>query len=532
MTDSNYDDNGLISNLNDDFDAALHQNEKIQFKPLQSLIGISLDTGLTTDLDDDLFDDTDDPDLNWQPDLVDIDDISNVPLTADVVPHGPVGYAVDIDKGMNYPTGNQVNANNYNVPVQPTQATDIAANQNTQAAMPTANAQDIAAPVGNDTQAVAPVQAATPPIENNVQVTDDFDLDDANSPVLNASAEFPTNTPIIASQNTTAPDSAPVQSSQTVQSITPDNEPEQATDDNQEAKAETLANGTTVVWPGGSHIKMGKNAHPVTQNSEPVKSVAETIKEAKEAASYFNDNSNDDIALDPNNKSQLIIHHDNNITVPKDVPVQQKSTAVLQRSKDQPKWQPAANLDSILEVPEQNTRPLSQVGNESVANANASAPDVDDRDTFSVDQPVGEDEGKENNDQAVQPSSPVNSQADAFIDETFDGGTTTDENGLIETSDDFLAGDGAGTLVPLKPDKKATATHISNLDHALKTPIDDIASQLKAQPEDQNGDDFYDGLDQVADDPSQYERKDFVDMDPDTHEINITHAFRKQKQKA
>ena len=64
---------------------------------------------------------------------------------------------------------------------------------------------------------------------------------------------------------------------------------------------------------------MGKNAHPVTQNSEPVKSVAETIKEAKEAASYFDNNSNDDIALNPNNKSQLTIHHDNSIAVPKSV---------------------------------------------------------------------------------------------------------------------------------------------------------------------------------------------------------------------
>lgn len=516
MTNSNYDDNGLISNSNDDFDTALRQSEKIQFKPLQSLNGINLDTELTTDLDDDLFDDADDPDLNWQPDLVDIDDISNVPLTADVVPHGPVGYTVDMDKGINYPTGNQARANNYNAPVQPTQVTDLASNQNAQAAVSVENVQSAATPVGND-----------------MQGTNDFDLDDTNSPVLNAWAESTANTQHTETpQNTAAPDSAPVQSSQTVQSITPDNEPEQAIDDNQEAKAETLANGTTVVWPGGSHIKMGKNAHPVTQNSEPVKSVAETIKEAKEAANYFNNDSHDDIALDPNNKSQLTIHHDNNITVPKSVPVQQKSTAVLQKSKNQAEWQPAANLDSILEAPEQNTRPLSQVGNESVAKDNTSAPSANDRITFSVDQPVGENEGKENNDQVVQPSSSPNSQTDDFIDEAFDGGATTDENGLIETSDDFLAGDGAGTLVPLKPDKKATATHISNLDEALKTPIDDIASQIKAQPEDQNGDDFYDGLDQVADDPSQYERKDFVDMDPDTHEINITHAFRKQKQKA
>lgn len=515
MTDSNYDDNGLISNSNDDFDTALHQSEKIQFKPLQLLNGINLDTGFTTDLDDDLFDDADDPDLNWQPDLVDIDDISNVPLTADVVPHGPVGYAVDMNKGMNYPTGNQASANN-NVPVQPTQATDLTGIQNTQAATPAENVQSTAAPVGSDAQG-----------------TNDFDFDDTSSPVLNASAESTANTQHTETpQNTATPDPEPTQSSQTVQSITPDNEPEQATDDNQEAKAETLANGTTVVWPGGSHIKMGKNAHPVTQNSEPVKSVAETIKEAKEAASYFNNNSNDDIALDPNNKSQLIIHHDNNITVPKDVPVQQKSTAVLQKSKNQAEWQPAANLDSILEVPEQNTRPLSQVGDDSVTNANASASDVNNRDTFSVDQPVGENEDKQDNDQADQLSNSPNGQADDFIDEAFDGGSTTDENGLIETSDDFLAGDGAGTLVPLKPAEKATATHISNLDEALKTPIDDIASQIKAQPEDQNGDDFYDGLDQVADDPSQYERKDFVDMDPDTHEINITHAFRKQKQKA
>lgn len=515
MTDSNYDDNGLISNSNDDFDTALNQNEKIKFKPLQLFNDVNLDTGLTTDLDDDLFDDADDPDLNWQPDLVDLDDISNVPLTADVVPHGPVGYAVDMDKGMNYPTGNQVNANNHNVPVQPAQVTDIAANRNTQATMPTENVQSAATPVGND-----------------VPGTNDFDLDDTNSPVLNASAESTTNTPTEVPQNTTTPDPVPDQSSQTVQNITPDDRPGQATDDNQEAKAETLANGTTVVWPGGSHIKMGKNAHPVTQNSEPVKSVAETIKEAKEAASYFNNNSNDDIALDPNNKSQLTIHHDNSITVPKSVPVQQKSTAVLQKSKNQAEWQPAANLDSILEAPEQNTRPLSQVGDDSVTSANVSAPNVNDRGTFSVDQPVGENEDKQDNDQAVQPSGPYDGQTDDFIDEDFDGGTTTDENGLIETSDDFLAGDGAGTLVPLKPDKKAATTHISNLDEALKTPIDDIASQIKAQPEDQNGDDFYDGLDQVADDPSQYERKDFVDMDPDTHEINITHAFRKQKQKA
>lgn len=513
MTDSNYDDNGLISNSNDDLDTALRQSEKIKFKPLQLLNDVNLDTGLTTDLDDDLFDDADDPELNWQPDLVDLDDISNVPLTSDVVPHGLVGYAVDMEKGMNYPTGNQVNANNYNVPMQPTQATDFAANQNTQAAMPIANAQNTAAPVGSD-----------------VQATDDFDLDDTNSPVLNAWAESPTSAqPTEVPQNTATSDPAPAQSSQTVQSITPDNEPEQTTDDNQEAKAETLANGTTVVWPGGSHIKMGKNAHPVTQNSEPVKSVAETIKEAKEAASYFNNNSNDDIALNPNNKSQLTIHHDNSVTVPKSAPVQQKSTTVLQKSKNQAEWQPAANLDSILEVPEQNTRPLSQVGDDSVTKGNTSAPDTNDRDTSSVDQPVGENEGKENNDQADQTSGSPNGQTDDFIDGAFDGGATTDENGLIETSDDFLAGDGAGTLVPLKPDKKAATTHISNLDEALKTPIDDIASQLKAQPEDQNGDDFYDGLDQVADDPSQYERKDFVDMDPDTHEINITHAFRKQK---
>ena len=513
MTDSNYDDNGLISNSNDDFNTALHQNEKIQFKPLQSLNGISLDTGLTTDLDDDLFDNADDPDLNWQPDLGDLDDISNAPLTADVVPHGPVGYAVDMNKGTNYPTGDQTSTNN--IPVQPTQATDFAANQNTQAAMPAENAQNIAAPVGND-----------------VQGTNDFDLDDANGSILNAQAESTANTPTEATQNTMVSNLAPAQSSQAVQSITPDNKPEQATDDNQEAKAETLANGTTVIWPGGSHIKMGKNAHPVTQNSEPVKSVAETIKEAKEAASYFNNNSNDDIALDPNNKSQLTIHHDNSTTVPKSVPVQQKSTTVLQKSKNQAEWQPAANLDSILEAPEQNTRPLSQVGDDSVIKGNTSAPDVNDRVTFSIDQPVGENEGNKNNDQEGQANSSPNSKTDDFIDGTFNGGTTTDEDGLIETSNDFLAGDGVGTLVPLKPAEKVTATHIGDLDEALKTPIDDIASQLKAQPEGQNGDDFYDGLDQVADDPSQYERKDFVDMDPDTHEINITHAFRKQKQKA
>lgn len=512
MTDSNYDDNGLISNSNDDLDTALRQSEKIKFKPLQLLNDVNLDTGLTTDLDDDLFDDADDSDLNWQPDLVDIDDISNVPLTADVVPHGPVGYAVDMNKGTNYPTGNQANANN-SVPVQPTQATDFATNQSTQAAMPAENVQNVAAPIGNDAQA-----------------TYDFDLDDTNSPVLNVSAESPASAqPTEVPQNTATPNPAPAQSSQAVQSITPDNEPEQATDDNQEAKAETLANGTTVVWPGGSHIKMGKNARPVTQNSEPVKSVAETIKEAKEAASYFNNNSNDDIALDPNNKSQLTINHDNSTTVPKSVPVQQKSTTVLQKSKNQAEWQPAANLDSILEAPEQNTRPLSQVGANSVTNVNASAPNVNDRDTFSVDQPVGENEDKKDNDQAAQTSSSPNGQTDDFIDGAFDGGATTDENGLIETSDDFLAGDGAGTLVPLKPAEKAATTHISNLDEALKTPIDDITSQLKAQPEDQNGDDFYDGLDQVADDPNQYERKDFVDMDPNTHEINITHAFRKQK---
>lgn len=512
MTDSNYDDNGLISNSNDDLDTALHQSEKIKFKPLQLLNDVNLDTGLTTDLDDDLFDDTDDSDLSWQPDLDDLDDISSVPLTADVVPHGPVGYAVDMNKGMNYPTGSQANANNYNVPAQPTQATDLAANQNTQAAMPAENAQSIATPVGNE-----------------VQCTDDFDLDDTNSPVLNAWAESTSNTPTEATQNTATSDPAPAQSSQTVQSITPDNKPEQATDDNQEAKAETLANGTTVVWPGGSHIKMGKNAHPVTQNSEPVKSVAETIKEAKEAANYFNNDSNDDIALNPNNKSQLTIHHDNSVTVPRSAPVQQKNTAVLQKSKNQTEWQPAANLDSILEAPEQNTRPLSQVGANSVTKDDASAPNANDRVTFSVDQPVGENEGKENNDQSAQSSSSPNGQTDDFIDGAFDGGTTTDENGLIETSDDFLAGDGAGALVPLKPVEKATATHIGDLDEALKTPIDDIASQLKAQPEDQNSDDFYDGLDQVADDSSQYERKDFVDMDPNTHEINITHAFRKQK---
>lgn len=511
MTDSNYDDNGLISNSNDDFDTALHQSEKIKFKPLQSLNGISLDTGLTTDLDDDLFDDVDDSDLNWQPDLGDMDDIFNAPLATDVVPHGPVGYAVDMNKGTNYPTGNQANANN-NVPVQSNQVTDFTTNQNTQIVMPTENAQITAAPAGND-----------------VQGTNAFDLDNTNSPILNASAESTANTPTIASQNTVASNLTPAQSSQTVQSIMPDNELEQATDDNQEAKAETLANGTTVVWPGGSHIKMGKNAHPVTQNSEPVKSVAETIKEAKEAANYFNNDSNDDIALDPDNKSQLTIHHDNSVTVPRSAPVQQKSTAVLQKSKNQAEWQPAANLDSILEAPEQNTRPLSQVGDDSVTKDDASAPNANDRVTFSVDQPVGKNEGIKDNDQVVQPSSLPNGQGDDFIDGAFDGGATTDENGLIETSDDFLAGDGAGTLVPLKPDEKATATHIGDLDEALKTPIDDIASQLKAQPEDQNGDDFYDGLDQVADDPSQYERKDFVDMDPNTHEINITHAFRKQK---
>ena len=506
MTDSNYDDNGLISNSNDDFDTALRQSEKIQFKPLQSLNGISLDTGLTTDLNDDLFDDVDDPDLNWRPDSVDMDDIFNAPLATDVVPQGPVGYAVDMNKGTNYPTSNQTSTNN--IPVQPTQATDFSANQNTQAAMPAENAQNIAAPVGND-----------------VQGTNAFDLDDTNSPVLNASAEFPTSAqPMEVPQNTVASNLTPAQSSQAVQSITPDNKPEQATDTNQEAKAETLANGTTVIWPGGSHIKMGKNAHPITQNSEPVKSVAKTIKEAKEAASYFNNNSNDNITLDPDNKLQLPIHPDNNAMVPNSVPIQQ-STMVLQKSKDQSKWQP-------VKVPEQNTRPLSRVGTNSVAKGDASAPDTNNRVTFSVDQPVGENEGNENNDQEGQANSSPNSKTDDFIDGTFNGGTTTDEDGLNETSNDFLAGDGVGTLVPLKPAEKAATTHISNLDDALKTPIDDIASQLKAQPEGQNSDDFYDGLDQVANDPSQYERKDFVDMDPNTHEINITHAFRKQKQKA
>ena len=415
MTDSNYNDDGLISNSNDNFDTSLQQSEKIQFKPLQPLNGINWDTGLTTYLDDNLFDYTDDPDLNWQPDLVGLDDISSVSFDTNIAQQGPVGYAVDMNKGMNYPTGNQMGADNYNVPVQPTQATDFIASQNMQAAAPVENAQNTAASVTSNTQTAAPAQAVTPPIGNDAQAFDDFDLDSASNPALNNSAE-----PATATQPT-----APTQSSQTVQNTAPDDEPKQATDTNQEPKAETLANGITVIWPSDSHIKMGENAHPVVQSSEPVKSDANPATQSSE-------------------------------------PVKSDANPATQSS----------------EPVKSDARP------------------------------------------AAQSSEPVKSAAET---------SKADENGLSETSDNFLARNGAGALAPLKQAEKTTATHISNLNEALKTPINDISSQVKTQPKDQNSDDFYDGLDQVANDPDQYERKDFVDINPDTHEINITHAFRKQK---
>ena len=83
MTDSNYDDSGLISNSNDGFDTALHQ------KLLQLSNSINLDTGLTTNLDDDLFDDVNNSDLNWQSDLDNLDGIFNVPFTSNVILHEP-----------------------------------------------------------------------------------------------------------------------------------------------------------------------------------------------------------------------------------------------------------------------------------------------------------------------------------------------------------------------------------------------------------------------------------------------------------
>lgn len=442
MTDSKYDDNGLISNSNDDFDTALRQSEKIQFKPLQLLNGISLDTGLTTDLDDDLFDDTDDPDLNWQPDLVDIDDICSVPLATDATSQGSASYADDMNQGSNHPIGNQAGVNDDNAPVPPAQATDLAAGQNTQAATSADNIQKIAASVADDTQAAASVQA-TDPAENNTQ----------------------------------------------------------ATNANQEPKAETLANGTTVIWPGGSHIRMGKNAHPVLQNSQPVKSTAETIKEAKEAASYFNNSSSDDIMPVSNNESHMVTS---------------KSVHAQQKSENQAEWEP-------VEAPKQTTQALSQTGTDSVTNADSNVPDVNNRTIIPTDQPIGESEAEQTINQSAQSSSAPNDQADDFDDKASNDKTTTNESGSIETSDD------ASAAAQLKPAEKAAATHIASLDEVLKTPIDNIASQIKAQPEDQNSDDFYDGLDQVASDPDQYEHKDFVDMNPDTHEINITHTFRKRK---
>lgn len=442
MTDSKYDDNGLISNSNDDFDTALRQSEKIQFKPLQLLNGISLDTGLTTDLDDDLFDAADDPDLNWQPDLVGIDDICSVPLATDATPQGSASYAADMNQDGNHPTGNQTSVNDNNAPVPPTQATDLAAGQNTQAATSTDNIQKIAASVADDTQAAASVQA-TDPAENNTQTTNV----------------------------------------------------------NQEPKAEILANGTTVIWPGGSHIRMGKNAHPVLQNSQPVKSTAETIKEAKEAASYFNNSSSDDTMSDSNNESQMAAS---------------KSAHAQQKSENQAEWEP-------VEAPKQTTQALSQTGTDSVANANSSVPDVNNCTAIPTDQPIGESKAEQTINQLAQSSSAPNNQADDFGNKASNDKTTTNESGSIETSDD------ASATTQLKPAEKAAATHVASLDEVLKTPIDNIASQIKAQPEDQNSDDFYDGLDQVASDPDQYEHKDFVDMNPDTHEINITHTFRKRK---
>lgn len=441
MTDSKYDDNGLISNSNDDFDTALRQSEKIQFKPLQ-FNGISLDTGLTTDLDDDLFDDADDPDLNWQPDLVGIDDICSVPLATDATSQGSASYAADMNQGLNHPTGDQTSVNDYNASVPLAQATDLATSQNTQAATSTDNVQKIAASAADDAQVAASVQT-TDPVENSTQTTK---VD-------------------------------------------------------QEPKAETLANGTTVIWPGGSHIRMGKNAHPVLQNSQPVKSTAETIKEAKEAASYFNSSSSDDIMSDSNNESQMAIS---------------KSAHVQQKSENQAEWEP-------VEAPKQTTQVLSQTGTDSVANANSSVPDVNNRTVLPADQPIGESEAEQTINQPTQSSSAPNNQADNFSDKASNDKTTTNESGSIETNDD------ASAAAQLKPAEKAATTHVASLDEALKTPIDNIASQIKAQPEDQNSDDFYDGLDQVASDPDQYEHKDFVDMNPDTHEINITHTFKKRK---
>lgn len=442
MTDSKYDDNGLISNSNDDFDTALRQSEKIQFKPLQLLNGISLDTGLTTDLDDNLFDGADDPDLNWQPDLVDIDDICSVPLATNATPQGSASYTADMNQGLNHPTGNQASVNDDNVPVPPTQATDLAADQSTQTATSTDNIQKIAASVADDTQAAASAQA-TDPAENSTQ----------------------------------------------------------ATNADQEPKAETLANGTTVIWPGGSHIRMGKNAHPVLQNSQPVKSTAETIKEAKEAASYFNNSSSDDIMPDSNNESQMAVS---------------KSAHVQQKSENQAKWEP-------IEAPKQITQALSQTGIDSVTNANSNVPDVNNHTALPTDQPIEESKAEQTINQSAQSSSAPNDQADNFGDKASSDKTTTNESGSIETSNDV------GAAAQLKPAEKAAATHVASLDEVLKTPIDNIVSQIKAQPEDQNSDDFYDGLDQVASDPDQYEHKDFVDMNPDTHEINITHTFKKRE---
>lgn len=619
MKDSQYDANGLISNSNDDLDLGVKHSENIQFKPLD-ISTSDLDAGLDDDFDLDF--DVDD-DLNWQPNL----DPSIGPNLASVS-QNIHDYAVDMNDTANTAlANNQVpSATNSVNPQIPTQS------QNTVSP----GLQMAQAPSMQNTQpSVMPAQPT-----QNTQVTQ-MTVPDPVPDKASTEPIAPAIKPESASQPPTP--SEMKQKTQVSQKIAP--------------KEETLASGTTVIWPSGSHIKMSKNAHPVQKTTEPVKSKEEIIQEAREAASYFKtpENTDDDIKLDPNNKASLTINHATPALPkkPSTEKAQQTIAQALQKSEgQQTEWAP-------ITKPQQATRPLLQASAHQAASVGkATTPDVKQKVTFSIkpaedddditaepvgfpDPPIKKQTGssapsepasvdhlvsddlkeiqnieaddnaqdlepiddklekdadsvqvenindaisnnvqeiaptdnslQENipiateinqkpvqaitpNDNQVQTNAPINENELESVNEdetaannvktsdnvqtlepdddfliTADNQSTaknTDANGLIENSQDFVAGSTVSDQsVPVntKP-----VQHLS-LEEAIKQPYSNLQSQINNSD---NTDDFYNGMDEVVADPDSYERRDFVDLDPNTHELNITHAFRKKKAQA
>lgn len=620
MKDSQYDANGLISNSNDDLDLGIKHSENIQFKPLD-INTSDLDTGLDDDFDLD-FDDDDD--LNWQPNLD-----PSIGSNLASVSRNIHDYAVDMNN-----TANTALANN--------QVPSATNSVNTQ--MPT-QSQNAVSPGLQMTQ--APSMQNTQPSVMQAQLAQNTQVTQMTVPEPvpdEAPTEpiAPTVEPESASQPPTP--SEMKQKTQVSQKISP--------------KEETLASGTTVIWPSDSHIKMSKNAHSVQKTTEPVKSKEEIIQEAREAASYFKtpENTDDDIKLDPNNKASLTINHATP-ALPKKPSAEKAQPTVaqaLQKSEGkQTEWAPIAK-------PQQATRPLSQASAHQAAPVGkATTPEVKQKVTFSIKpaeddddegitaEPVGfpdppvkqqasastpnepasdqladndfdavqnieaDDDAQdlepiddelekradsvqtentndaisnnaqeiastdnslqENipiateisqkqvqvitpNDNRVQANAPINENEsesvnedetaannvetsdnvqtlepdDDFLitDDNQSAAKSTDANGLIENSQDFVAGSTVSDQsVPVntKP-----VQHLS-LEEAIKQPYSNLQSQINNSD---NTDDFYNGMDEVVADPDSYERRDFVDLDPNTHELNITHAFRKKKAQA